>query len=75
MFQSNREEEGDGETKKKKKRMHLKNEQVNKAKRASGEMEEKRRRWTVVWSDSITATAWRERRKLAHTERGRVCAH
>lgn len=42
---------------KKKKGMHLKNEQVNEARRASGKMEGKRRRWAVVWSDSITATA------------------
>lgn len=60
--------------KKGKKRMHLKNEQVNEARRASGEMEEKRRRWAVVWSDSITATAWRERRKLGYKEMESPCS-
>lgn len=52
-FQSNREEEGVcvwGGPKRK-------NEQVNKAMRASGETEEERQRCAVVWPDSITTTA------------------
>lgn len=52
------EEESDGGGgKERKKGKHLKNEQVNEARRASGQTEEKRQRCAVVWSDSITSTA------------------